>query len=321
MALNTQGIAIVGGEHVVHFYDGDSQLLDMVVPYLLGGAWSGEIALVIATDAHHRAFEAELEAAGIDLVHARAEGRYVALDAAELMAGLMPAGQVDRHAFDRVVGRLLRQTVRSGRAIRVYGEVVGLLWDAGDVVGAIALEGLWNELALELPFSIVCAYRAASVPDAERADALQQVCGMHSSVLCGERAAGLRRAERFSSQELAAVFPAGRSSPGEARRLLASAQRQWGHPGLLVEYATLICSELATNAVVHARSPFSLTVRLLGGVLRLTVEDARPEGAPGVGRPLAPTAGHGLAVIESLATCWGVERTPNGKAVWAELPI
>jgi hypothetical protein len=311
MALNMQVIETVGVEHAVQFYEDDSQLLDAVAPYLL----------IIASRAHRRAFEAQLEAGGIDLARARTQGTYVALDAAELLAELTSAGGFDRAVFNRTVGRIVREAAQSGRAIRVYGEMVALLWDAGDVLGAIELERMWSELAHESPFAIFCAYRAASVLADEHAYALHQVCSLHTSVLQADSVAALARAERFTASELAAVFPVGPQSPGQARRLLAAAQRRWGHHEHLVEQAMLVCSELATNAVVHARSPFSLRARVDGRVLRLFVRDASSQGAPGSGRALTPKAGHGLAVIASLATSWGVEPMPGGKAVWAELSI
>jgi anti-sigma regulatory factor (Ser/Thr protein kinase) len=131
----------------------------------------------------------------------------------------------------------------------------------------------------------------------------------------------LAAAERFSDTEVAAKFPAGRDAPGRARRLLAAALRQWGYEGVLVDCAVLVSSELGTNAVLHAGSPFSLTAWMRDSVLRIAVEDASPLGASGHDGGLIPQAGHGLAVVETLATNWGVEGTPEGKVVWAEFRV
>ena len=37
----------------------------------------------------------------------------------------------------------------------VYGEMVAVLWAAGDVMAAAELEELWNDLAREIPFLAV----------------------------------------------------------------------------------------------------------------------------------------------------------------------
>jgi anti-sigma regulatory factor (Ser/Thr protein kinase) len=155
----------------------------------------------------------------------------------------------------------------------------------------------------------------------EHEEALHEVCQLHTSVVHTPPADDLDAAERLSDTEVAAKFPAERDAPGRARRLVAAALRQWGYEGVLVDYAALVSSELGTNAVLHADSPFSLTARMRASVLRIAVEDASPLGASGHDGGLIPQVGHGLAVVETLATDWGVEGTAEGKVVWAELRV
>jgi anti-sigma regulatory factor (Ser/Thr protein kinase) len=152
-----------------------------------------------------------------------------------------------------------------------------------------------------------------------------QVCNLHSSVLpSADDARG--GAGRSSQTELLAEFAAERESPGRARHLVVKTLRQWGHDDdMLVENAALVMSELATNAVIHAGSRFSVAVRAKDSTLRIAVQDGRPLAATvsGQGRSqggLIPRIGHGLSLIEKISTRWGVEGTASGKVVWAELP-
>jgi anti-sigma regulatory factor (Ser/Thr protein kinase) len=277
------------------------------------------VAIVIATEAHCRAFAEALDVGGIDSAEARAEERLLFLDAATTMAAFIHDGQIDRDAFHKVVGGLLRVAAESGRAIRAYGEMVSLLWDAGDVVGAIELETLWNELGCELPFSLYCAYPASSVFGSEHAQALHQVCHLHSSVLRGASDSDPLTAGESSAQELVGDFAAERDSPGRARRLVLNALAEWGcDPGLLQD-AAVVLSELATNAVVHADSPFSIAVVLEESLLRIAVHDRRPLSVAVGGGGLSPQPTHGLGLVEALSLRWGAEGTPQGKTVWAEL--
>jgi anti-sigma regulatory factor (Ser/Thr protein kinase) len=85
------------------------------------------------------------------------------------------------------------------------------------------------------------------------------------------------------------------------------------------DLATLLVSELATNAIVHGDPPRELRCALDGGVLRVEVEDCSP---------VAPTAldglrsgGHGLRLVDRLASIWGVQRLGSRKAVWFELAV
>ena len=79
----------------------------------------------------------------------------------------------------------MRRAAATGRPVRAYGEMVALLWEHGDVLAAIELEELWNDLGRELDFSLLCAYRSASVQGDEHAQALEQVRLLHSSELPG----------------------------------------------------------------------------------------------------------------------------------------
>lgn len=89
--------------------------------------------------------------------------------------------------------------------------------------------------------------------------------------------------------------------------------------------AALVVSELSTNAVLHARTDFEvrLVVDLDRSIVRVEVADASPV-APMVRRFSAEaTSGRGLALVESLASSWGVDLVPGGrgKTVWAELDL
>lgn len=309
-AVETQHITTECGDHVVQFYADDSELVGAVVPYF-AAAQAGDVAIVIATDAHLRAFQAELEAGGLDIAQASLDGRFVALDAATTLAALLVDGQVDHDAFHQVIGGLVRKVSESGRPVRAYGEMVALLWDAGNVLAAIELERLWNGLARELPFSLFCAYPAASVSGSEHAEALHQICHLHSSVL---------QAPAEREQQLTARFPAERDAPGRARRLVVAELRRWGHGDALVNEAALVLSELASNAVIHAGSSFSIVVGAQESMLRIAVEDACPLATTEPNGGLIARSEHGLAVIDALSARWGIDGTPHGKVVWAELP-
>ena len=54
-------------------------------------------------------------------------------------------------------------------------------------------------------------------------------------------------------------------------------------------------------------------------MLRIAVQDARPLEETARTQGLIPQTGHGLGLIDVLATRWGVESAADGKVVWAEL--
>lgn len=99
-------------------------------------------------------------------------------------------------------------------------------------------------------------------------------------------------------------FAAGRVRSPERRKVVA-----------------LIVSELATNAVVHARTGFEVRISEdRDGHVHGSVTDTGG-GVPSVERRVAPLGEHGrgLRIVERLATTWGTEWLAGGKRVWFEL--
>lgn len=86
------------------------------------------------------------------------------------------------------------------------------------------------------------------------------------------------------------------------------------------EDAAVVVSELVTNAVIHAGTTVAVRIHLLdAGGVRLEVADSR--SWPPVPRQLVPDSvgGRGLVLVQALADSWGVDATPDGKVVWAEI--
>lgn len=295
-----------GGEHVVQFYDHQEDLARAVGEYLSSAVAAREIGIVIATEAHRHAFEAEMADAGVDTDQARRDGSIIWLDAAETLARFVHDGQVDPDGFREVVGSLVRQAAETGRGIKAYGEMVALLWEAGHVLGAIDLEKLWNGLAGELSFSLFCAYHMHSAAGVEHAEALHEVCRLHTAVI----------------DDATARFRAAPDAPSAARRFLAGLLRRRPYGERVDAHdAQLVLSEMATNAVIHAGTPFSVGVRCDGSTVRISVQDW--SSAQPIVREANPRAlsGRGLRLIAMVSRAWGIDYGPDGKTVWAELAL
>lgn len=87
---------------------------------------------------------------------------------------------------------------------------------------------------------------------------------------------------------------------------------------LLVEDLRLVTSELITNAMEHAQTPFSLTLAREGHSVVLSVQDGSP-GLPRIAHADSFTPrGRGLAIVDRLSSAWGVELGSDAsKVVWA----
>ena len=327
--------------HVVHFYGADDELADSVGRYLADGIRSGDGVLVVATAPHRLAFEARLEGYGLDAGRERRAGRLLTVDASGLLGSFLADGRLDHDRFEAAASALIGRAAAGGRPVRIYAEMVTLLWDAGDVALAIELEDWWNKLGARLPFFLLCGYPADVLTGPGTAAPVRDVCQLHSAV-----------ADQRS-------FPAERNSVRAARHYVTGLLGA-GADAAVAGDTALVVTELAANAVLHARSGFTLTVSRSAAVTRIAVRDNAPLDAagpdtagPGAAGPdvtgpnvtgpdvigpdvtgpdvTGPVAagedrafpvmsGHGLSVVSQLASRWAVDPLPDGKVVWAELP-
>lgn len=102
--------------------------------------------------------------------------------AAASARGFMVADRPDPAGFWQAISPMLRQAAKAGRPVRVFSEMVSLLWDAGLIDAAIEVEAMWNELGAHYPFSLLCAYPAQPAACAHQLDALTEVCRAHTQV-------------------------------------------------------------------------------------------------------------------------------------------
>jgi anti-sigma regulatory factor (Ser/Thr protein kinase) len=297
------------GGHVVQFYPAEEELAVQVARYLAEGVKAGNGVLVVATLAHRQAFAASLAAEGVDAGREQQAGRLLVADASGLLGSFLDGGRLDRDKFTAVAAGLIGRAAAGGRPIRIYAEMVALLWDAGDVALAIELEGLWNELGARLPFSLRCGYPARVLAGPDSAGAVRDVCRLHAAV-----------ADQRS-------FPAELNSVRSARHYVTGLLgRRAGEPvdDALAQDAAIVVTELAANAVLHARSAFTLTVSRSAAGVRIAVRDNTPvaatsDAATSNGAPFTARAGHGLSVVAQIASSWSVEQLADGKVAWAEL--
>jgi anti-sigma regulatory factor (Ser/Thr protein kinase) len=131
-----------------------------------------------------------------------------------------------------------------------------------------------------------------------------------------------RTAEMLLRRVLKALVPAATSSVGTSSSrvvVVDETLRRWDC-GEQLDVVTLLVSEVVTNAIVHAGTDVEVSVELKPDAVRIEVSDEA------VGLP-APrdatdeeTSGRGLALVEALASEWGVDSRPEGKVVWFEVP-
>ena len=308
-------------DHAVRFYGADRELAATVAEYLAEGLRSGDGVLVVATEAHRRSFAETLAGEDIDVRAHSDAGRLLMADAAGQLDRFLVVDRLDHELFESVAADLIRRVAGAGRRVRIYAEMVALLWDAGQVTLAIELEELWNELGADVPFSLLCGYPARLLADAGQADAVRQISGLHSAVTAAGPVAHDARgghAPDGQTAEGARSFPFELDSIRAARHFVTGTLTQAAGDAL-VDDAAIIATELAANAVLHAKSAFTVTVSASVSAVRIAVRDERLLTPASGDEPFKVRRDHGLGVVSRIARGWTVEPLPDGKVVWAEL--
>jgi hypothetical protein len=146
------------GGHVCQLYDSEAELVDTLTGYVGGALWNGESVIVVASHAHTDAMEARLRESGLDLGFLRSHERYVPASAESTLAHITVDGMPDEAKFGDAVDDLLERAGGPRRRVRIFGEMVALLWQRRQFEAALRHERLWNAYLEGRALPLLCAY-------------------------------------------------------------------------------------------------------------------------------------------------------------------
>ena len=291
-------------------YRHEAQLVEAGGSFISEALLDGGAAVALASAAHLRALEDWVSLCGGDLGTAEQERRYHGLEVeAMLETPDSPAGAASDLSAQLVaaLGEIPADIAR----VHVFGEVTPALRGASDDGAVVSFAELADDLRVARPVSLLCA-RHEDVP-------VDAACTRQAR----EDGAVMLEAPRFPAAPSSngavvssAVLPPAPSACRAARRLVRAACANEAEADA-IDAAELVVSELAGNAVRHARSTFKAEVSFRNGSMRLAVTDAKPLPDDWDGFPIARE--HGLGLVAAMSDSWAIEPLADGKMVWAEL--
>ena len=170
--------------HAVQFYGDDESLFTTVAGFLSQGFVDGHPAIIIATEDHRAAILDHLRGRLIDVDKAQEMGLLIVLDAQQTLDLFMVHGSPDQERFEASIGKLIAEVLedRENRIlIRAYGEMVDVLWKEGKPEAAIRLEMLWNKLAQQHGFALLCGYSMGNFY--KETKGFEAICREHTHVV------------------------------------------------------------------------------------------------------------------------------------------
>ena len=303
--------------HAVAFWDSDRDIVAAIARHVAGGLRLGEPALVVATHDHLIALDDALLALGCDPAAARESGHFIALDAHGTLDTFMEDGTPDRKAFRERVGGLVDAVRGDAPIVRVFGEMVSILWDDDNVAGALELEALWNDLSQDREFSLLCAY-PSTVLDADSLSDIGSVCHLHATVISPEKydatwPAPYGRGNKHWSE---VFLPVPKAIPA-VRRFVVSVLELWSS-GHLGQDAALVSTEMATIVGSHVGSPFRVCLERSARGVVIAIEEAGHSSIEDRVVTIENISDPSMTVVAGVADRWGWDMHPDRKVIWAE---
>jgi hypothetical protein len=161
--------------HSVQFYQDDTFLTDAVARFITEGQKANETVIVVATAQHREELHKVLTSRETTYDKLRF------LDAREQLSTFMVDDWPNERRFKNLFGGMIGQASTHG-PVRVFGEMVAILWAEGHPRAALRLEELWNRLMEEQSFALLCAYPRAKLSRENDTDSVLAISRLHTHV-------------------------------------------------------------------------------------------------------------------------------------------
>ena len=186
--LASERAGLLHTQHAVQFYDRPEFLSSFVANFVAGALRARAPVVVIARESHRKAFVERHEKLGVDVKAACDSGQLGLYDASEVLATFMVGGMPDPTLFRDRIGEIVHKAIsaRPRVRLRIYGEMVDILCGNGHRDAALQLEQLWNDLARDHSFALLCAYDMSNFRGAGQEAQFDAICRAHTQVTPAE---------------------------------------------------------------------------------------------------------------------------------------
>ena len=157
--------------HIVYPCADENLIADAVGTFAASGLRKGDAVVLVTTELRREMIERRLKGEGFDPQAIQNSGQLAFLDAATLLSAFMADGMPDALIFKDRVGKIIEKASLNPangqpRRVRIFGEMVSLLYMASNTAAATRLEEFWNEMVASHSVSLFCAYSLK--PEADR---------------------------------------------------------------------------------------------------------------------------------------------------------
>jgi MEDS: MEthanogen/methylotroph, DcmR Sensory domain len=147
--------------HIVYPCTDETSIGEAVVTFASAGLRKGDAIILITTEARRELIEDRLTYESFDVKELQASGQLAFIDAGTMLSDLVTDGSLDAAKFKSAVERVIDRAAsgdNAPRKVRIFGEMVSLLYGVNEIPAAEKLEEFWNQLVASRSVSLFCAY-------------------------------------------------------------------------------------------------------------------------------------------------------------------
>jgi hypothetical protein len=149
--------------HIVYPCADEHLIAAAVGTFAASGLRKGDAVVLVTTEARRKIIERLLESETLDVHALQCNGQLAFLDAESLLSAFLTDGMPDAPLFRDCLGQIIEKVSLNPadgqpRNVRIFGEMVSLLYTASNVPAAARLEEFWNEMVGTHSVSLLCAY-------------------------------------------------------------------------------------------------------------------------------------------------------------------
>lgn len=170
----------LAGSHLVKVCRDPEIKLEAVAHYVTEGLRNGEAVTVIARSRLRKSLKDYMGTLDFDTQSLLDQGQIKFFDAEFLLSSISLENEIDAEAFKKFIETPMSTIKSKYGKLRIYGEMVDILWQNDAHEMAIQLEDLWNDLFKTFEFSLLCTYSLNHIdPDAYE-ESLERICRCHT---------------------------------------------------------------------------------------------------------------------------------------------
>ena len=181
--------------HIVQLYQDADFYGEAISHFAAEGLIRGESIIIVATDPNWANISGRLTSKGFSPDELLRRGQLVVLDADATLPKFLVGGMPDAKTFKGLAAATIERARAGGKFPRVrwWGEMVNVLYVAGNQNGSTRLEELFDEVAHEQSIAIFCSFLMDKYDPHIYEKAFGDVCRTHAQIIPAEDYAVHRR--------------------------------------------------------------------------------------------------------------------------------